>query len=173
MTKITDRMNAAIEAVKIEKTKYDRMKAELFAQHELDLFAARRKLVNAIVWAHNEGVPIRQIGIQGLNTKDAGTVKAYLAENDESPVFVPDELRSVLSESGVTELDGNIYIVTEPDGTEWEFWALDLDGKLLFERSDYTDRGVDSDVPTPPSVVRTLQKSYPKADFTGLMYEED
>lgn len=172
MTKINDRMLAALEAVKVEKTKFDRVKTELFAQYEADVVSAQAGLENAIRWAHREGTPIRQIGIQGLNTKDAATVKAFLSD-DESPVFVPDELRSVLSESGVTELDGNIYIVTEPDGTEWEFWALDLDGKLLFERSDYTDRGVDSDVPTPPSVVRTLQKSYPKADFTGLMYEED
>ena len=175
MTNLNEEQQAALLAVEVEKQRFDTKRIELEAQFKNDLATIQTALAASIRGAQDIGVPTRRIAFEGLGTTNAALVTTILGGAKLRPKRAKVEEAEparVLTAPAVHPLDDGIYIVTEPSGTEWEFWGIDLGGEILMERSDSTGRGVDSEVPAPAAVIAAMKQAVPRADFSALLEED-
>lgn len=166
MTILSNDQIAMLKNVQIQKAEFDVREEELRATFEADLATARRDLENAVLTAFEGGVPKRRLHIEGLGTKDSKGLSEML--NGAVATVTPG--KKVVGVRKVNE----VYIVTDSQGREWEFWPVDLGDVTIIERSEQTPHGVRTAGLTPtPEVYTLLRKQFPKADMTDFLENGD
>jgi hypothetical protein len=117
-------------------------------------------LREAVQRAYEAKVPIRQIGMQGLGTKDYATVNRFLAVERKSVLdlgdqFVPTPIKPAV----IPTQEG--FVVRDRLKNEWEFWLLDFDGAKVVELQT-------GKKPIPEDVMEAVAKAYPEAGLDWL-----
>lgn len=170
MTNLSEEQDALLTAVALTRGRVEDRLEELENEYAVKRYDAEAPLRQAILEADLGGVPRRRIHLQGLDTKDAAVLKRYLPQ---APA-VEEETVKVVGTGKVTLANPspNIYVVTDSLNRTWEFWGLDFDGHLVFERSQtIAESAATFAKPVPYEVSRLLEKKFPKADFTTIEKE--
>jgi len=166
VTNLDTKQTTLLDQVKLQKAEFDVREADLREQLEHDLAQARRDLVTAVVVAYEAGVPKRRLHIEGLGTKDAKGL-ADMLEASASTILPGKAV------AGVRQV-GEVYIVTDSKGQEWEFWPVDLGDSVMVERSEQTPYAAKTaGLTVTPEVYTLLRKQFPKADMSTFLENGD
>lgn len=159
MVKLSDKQENLLAAVTTEKVRLDKALEALQARYEDEKLTLEGELWKAIKRAYYAKVPIRQIGLRGLGTKDYATWKGYLpvVEIDKAdPSFVYTPVKP-----SVIPVDNDTILVRDSHKREWHFWLVNEYGDKIIERAD-----IDSatrDLPVPAEVIEAVKEAYPDA----------
>lgn len=169
MTKLSEEQVELLEQVAQTKERVDKHIARLTEAHKVALYDAEAPLRQVVLDAALATIPIRQIGISGLGTKDYATVRRLLpVQMDGVAEIPPPRAQSVVKgKPGIETVSENLYVVTDVHGEEWEFWTIDFDGNLVVERSNNLKKG-NLDKTVPFEVMNALIAKFPGADFESI-----
>jgi len=171
VTNLSEEQDKLLANVVTTKERVDARLVELESEYAIKRYDAEAPLRQAIIDADTGGVPRRQIHIKGLGTTDAAVLRNYLPK---AAAVVDDSPAKLVGTGKVTIANPspNIHVVTDSLGRKWEFWALDFDGHLVFERSQtLKDSASTFAKPVPYEVSHLLEKKFPKADFDTIEKE--
>lgn len=162
MTKMNDAQQELLARVRLEAERSRVEVTKLEEQLEVQKWEARKKLRDAVQKASDHNVPVRQIGA-AMGTKDYTTVKGYLREEEEAVKPVVKSAPKPPLASGVAALQRRgekEFIVSDTDGTDYEFWVMDFDGikKILPLNATNPDE-------VPASVISAILVEFPGADM--------
>jgi len=166
MTNLDSDQLGLLKKVQIQKAEFDVREQELRAEFDTALLEARKDLENAVLIAFEAGVPKRRLHMEGLGTKDSKGLSDMLSGAE--PRVLPG--KKVVGVRKVEE----VYIVTDGQGREWEFWPVDLGDVTIIERSEQTPYSAQTASLTPtPEVYTLLRKQFPKADMSNFLEDGD
>jgi hypothetical protein len=172
MTNLNPEQAKLLAKVEVELRKFEGNEAVAEEEHKATVLRLQKPLRDAMREARAGGVPVRKMQIM-IGTQDYKTIQRYFDIDENGGLTTQVKAGTVvapkITHAGVTQVEPNLFIVTDIEGRDWEFWTVDFGTVMSVQRSSHTDRGAETrELELTKEVIEAVKAHIPNADLTEL-----